>query len=142
MLKVCAFLLASALGAADISGIWVGTIPGRNGEPLDISFQFKQAGGVLNGKLYGDYRSTAISEGKIEDDQVSFLVMAQEQAGNEILTTQLKFSGALKDGELELTRERVSAVTAGSGTKMVLRNNNPVLFRLKRLLYSFGNRGG
>ena len=134
MLRTCAFLLAASLGAADLSGIWVGTIPGRNGEPLDISFQFRQAGGVLKGKLYGDYRSTAITEGRVDGDQVSFVVMAQEQAGNEILTSRLKFTGSLKDGELELTRERESAVTAASRTKMVLRNNQPVTFRLKRLL--------
>ena len=134
MRSLYALLVATSLGASDISGIWTGTIPGRNGEPLDISFRFKQTGDVLDGKLYGDYRSTPITEGKIEGDQVSFIVMAQEQAGNEILTSRLKFTGTFKDGELELTRVRESAFVAGSGTKMVLRNNNPVQFRLKRLI--------
>ena len=126
--------MATSLGAAEVSGIWVGTIPGRNGDPLDISFRFKQMGDVLEGKLYGDYRSTPITEGKIEGGQVSFIVMAQEQAGNELLTSRLKFTGTFKDGQLELTRERESAFVAGSGTKMVLRNNQPVQFKLKRLI--------
>lgn len=134
MRSLSALLTAVTLGAADLSGIWVGSIPGRNGEPLDVSFQLKQIGTEITGKMYGDYRSTPITEGSIEGDQISFVVMAEEQAGNEILTSRLKFTGTVKSGEIELTRERESAVTAGSGTRMVLRNNKPVQFRLKKLL--------
>lgn len=134
MLKLAAFLLAASLSAADLSGVWAGMIPARNGEPQDISFQFKQAGDVFTGKLYGDYRSTPITEAKVEGDRISFVVVAQEQAGNEIITSRLKFTGTWKDGEMVLTRQRESAVIAGSGTQMVLRNNIPVEFRLKRLI--------
>ena len=63
---------------ADLTGIWVGRIPTRNGELQDISFKFTQDGATLGGKLYGDYQSTAITDGKISGDQINFVVIAPE----------------------------------------------------------------
>ena len=40
-------LCASALLGADLTGIWVGQIPGRNGEPQDVAFKFTQNGATL-----------------------------------------------------------------------------------------------
>src|SRR6266550_4052966 len=99
-------LCASALLGADLTGIWVGQIPGRNGEPQDVAFKFTQTGTTLGGKLYGDYQSTPITEGKISGDEIAFVVVAPEQAGNQINVTRLRFTGSVKDGEIDLTRER------------------------------------
>jgi hypothetical protein len=41
-----------------------------------------------------------------------------------------------RSGDLALTRQRESAIIAGSCTQMVLRKDNAVEFRLKRLLWS------
>lgn len=125
--------LAAVLGAADLTGIWVGQYPGRNKEPVDIAFQFKQQGAVISGKLYGDFKSMPIVEGKITADQIEFIVIAEEQAGNQINETRLRFTGSLKDGEMELTRERESSHNAGNGGEVQSRNNTKQTFRLKRL---------
>ena len=74
--------------AADLSGIWMGQIPTRNGEMQDVEFKLVQTGDTLEGKLYGDYRSSPIREGKVTGDQVSFVVISQEQAGNQINDTR------------------------------------------------------
>ncbi len=128
------FLLFSlSLGAADFSGIWVGLIPGRLGE-VDVAFQFIQKGAVLGGKIYGEYQSTPIASGTVSGDLVTFVVVAPEQAGNQINDTRLRFTGRLIDGQIELTRERESSTNAGNRGGAPSRFNARQTFRLKRLL--------
>jgi hypothetical protein len=127
-------LCASGALAADISGIWVGNVPGRNGEPLDIAFKFTTSGTAVGGKLYGDYQSTVISEGKISGDEISFIVVTPEQAGNQINESRLRFKGTVKNGEMELTRDRESSTNAGNGGGVQIKNNAPQVVHLKRLL--------
>lgn len=131
-LLVMAGLAATALGA-DLSGIWIGQVPTRNGDMLDVEFKLVQTGTTLEGKLYGDYRSSPIREGKVTGDQVSFLVISQEQAGNQINDTRLRFTGVVKGEEIEITRERESATNAGNGGGVQFRGNAKTSFKLKRL---------
>ncbi|MBL8230934.1 MAG: hypothetical protein JNL98_20740 [Bryobacterales bacterium] len=126
--------LCTCLCGADLSGIWTGQIPTRNNEKVDVAFQLKQDGAKLSGKLYGDYKSTPIVEGKVNGDQITFVVVAAEQAGNQINETRLKFTGTLKDGELELVRERESSTNAGNGGVVQFRGNTTTTFRLKKLI--------
>jgi len=125
------------LAAADLTGIWVGTVPGRNGELQDISFQFKQTGTRLDGKLYGDYQSSPIVQGTIAGSVVTFVVSGSEQAGNQINESRTRFTGRYseKDGEIELMRERESSHNAGnSGAVEQQKRAAPrQTFRLKRL---------
>jgi hypothetical protein len=122
-----------ALLAADFAGIWVGRIPRQNGEPLDVALRFTQQGTVLSGKLYDDFKSPPVVEGKVTGDTVSFVVVVAEQAGNQINETRYRYSGVLKDGELELTRERQSSRNAGNGGEVQMKNNAKQTFRVKRL---------
>ena len=133
-LFIVGLLCALTLPAADLSGIWVGQVAGRNGELQDIAFKFTQDGTMLGGKLYGDYQSTLISEGKIEGDQITFIVLAPEQAGNQINKAKLRFSGSIQAGEIELTREREGATNAGNGGTVQFRGAAKQTFRLKRLV--------
>lgn len=132
-LSICILLWAGVLCATDFSGIWIGQIPGRNGQPQEIAFKFTQSGTTLKGKLYGDYQSTPITEGKVAGDEVSFIVIAQEQAGNQINQARLRFTGSVKDGEIELTREREGATNAGNGGIVQFKGNAKQTFRVKRL---------
>lgn len=126
---------AVTLLGSDVAGIWMGQIPsGRNGDLVDIAFQFTQTGASIGGKLYGDYRSGPIVEGKISGDQIMFLVVAPEQAGNQINETRLRFTGSVKAGEMELVRERESSTNAGNGGGVQFKGNPKVTFHLKRLL--------
>src|ERR1700730_3005358 len=133
-LFLVALLWAFTLSAAELAGIWIGQIPGRNGEMQDVAFKFTQNGTTLGGKLYGDYQSTSITEGKISGDQINFVVIAPEQAGNQINRARLSFSGSIQGGEIELTREREGATNAGNGGVVQFRGNAKQTFRLKRLL--------
>ena len=125
----------AVLYATDLTGIWVGQIPTRNGETVDIAFQFTQSGTKLSGKLYGDYKSSPIVEGVVSGDLVTFVVLAEEQAGNQINDSRLRFTGSLKSGEVELTRERESSLNAGNkGTSQTRPGQvQKQTFRLKRL---------
>jgi hypothetical protein len=98
----------------------------------DITFQFVQKGGELTGKLYVDSGSTPILKGKIDGDQVEFEVLAREQAGNEINQSVLHFTGTLKDGEIEVTRERQEIRAAGNSGAAFAKPGKQT-FRLKRL---------
>ena len=128
-------LCCLALSAADFNGVWVGQIPaGRDGAFQDIAFQITRNGTTLTGKLYGDYQSSPISEARVSGDLITFIVVATaQQNGNEINTTRLRFTGSLKDGALELTRDRDGATTAGNGGTFVTKTNPKQAFRLKRL---------
>jgi hypothetical protein len=132
-------VIAAAAQSADLTGTWIGQIERQNNTPVDVAFQFVQTGSMLKGKLYGDYGSTPISEAKVNGDSISFIVVTSEQAGNEINEVRLSFTGAWKNGELELTRERLSVRNAGNRGEGRVRpnnnNNNPnPVIRLKRLL--------
>jgi hypothetical protein len=126
-------LICASLLAADFNGVWVGQIPGRNDMFIDVAFKFVQNGTKLSGKVYGDYRSTPISEAIVAGDLITFVVITQEQAGNQINETRVRFTGKMIDGEIELTREREAATNAGNSGSAHLRNNSKQTFRLKRL---------
>ena len=126
-------LLATALPAADLSGIWLGsTITGRRNQVVDFAFQFEQKGSALTGKVYLDSGAAPIRKGVIEGDKFSFEIVAREQNGNEISETVFKFTGAMKDGEVELTRERQEIRNAGNAGTGFSRNG-ALTFKIKRL---------
>jgi hypothetical protein len=123
-----------SLRAADISGIWLGSLNGggRRNQVQDFAFQFVQKGTTLTGKLYLDYSSTPILKGTIDGDHITFQVVAREQAGNEINQSVLRFTGTLKDGEIEITREREEIRAAGNSGAAFAKPGAQT-FRLKRL---------
>ena len=134
-MRILLLFCSVALFGADLTGIWVGQIPTRNGETVDIAFQFTQSGTRLSGKLYGDYKSSPIVEGIVAGELVTFVVLAEEQAGNQINDSRLRFTGSLKSGEVELTRERESSLNAGNkGTSQTRPGQGQTqTFRLKKL---------
>ena len=122
-----------SLPAADISGFWLGSVTGgRRNQVQDYTFQFIQKGAAIAGKLYVDYGSTPILKGTIDGDRIAFQVVLREQAGNEINLSVLRFTGTLKDGEIEITREREEIRAAGNSGAAFARPGNQT-FRLKRL---------
>jgi len=130
-----AFLCAGSLLANDLSGIWIGQIPARNnGEPQEIAFKFTQQGVTLKGKQYGDYQSTPVIEGKVTGDQVAFVVVAQEQAGNQINETRHRYVGTVSNGTMQLVRIREGSKNAGNGGNVQFKGDNKQSIQLKRLL--------
>ena len=125
---------AMTLAAADVSGIWLGSATtGRRNLVSDFGFQFAQKGETLTGKVYLDYGSTPILNGIVEDDKISFEIVAREQNGNEISETVFRFTGVVKDGEIEIKRERQgirNVLNAGAG---FARQGAELIFKIKRL---------
>jgi hypothetical protein len=141
-LLMIALLCASTLPAADFGGTWLGRIAttlssgAPDGAFQEVAFKLIQKGSALEGKLYGVYQSSPITEGKISGDEISFAVIAPEQQGNQIVETKLRFTGRFnKDGEIEMTRVRESSTNAGNSGAFSYRvDNTKQTFRLKRLL--------
>jgi hypothetical protein len=125
------FSFVLTASAADLSGIWTGVIPARNGDLNDVTFKFAQTGDQLAGKMYRDSASAPIVEGKITGDQVVFTVVLEEQLGNLFVLTRHVFTGKMKEGEIEVSRERVLDPKIGNAER---RGNQKQTFTLKRLL--------
>ena len=114
-MRVAVLILAAmTLAAADVSGKWAGEVQGRNGQPRPISFTFKQDGAALTGSMVGPMgREVEITDGKVDGDNISFLVKMEFQ-GNEVKIT---YTGKLDGDNLKMksTREgsdRVQEFTA------------------------------
>lgn len=97
-------LLATCVLASDIEGIWVGRQPGRRGEAEDLAFRFKLNGDSLTGKMFGDEFDLPISEGSFSGDQVRFTVTTTNYYNG--TKTRFTYTGTIKEGVLELVRER------------------------------------
>jgi hypothetical protein len=100
-------LLATCIVASDIDGIWVGQQPGRRGEAEDLAFRFKVNGESLTGKMFGDEFDLPISDGSFSSDQIRFVVTTTNYYNG--TKTRFTYTGTIKDGMLELVRERVQA---------------------------------
>src|SRR5260370_4600900 len=69
------------LRAADISGIWLGSVTGgRRNQVQDFAFQFIQKGTTLTGNLYLDYSSPPILKGTIYCDRITFQLVPRGPA--------------------------------------------------------------
>src|SRR5215475_4363809 len=98
-------LFSSCIHAADIDGVWVGQLPGRNGEVEDLAFRLKCSGNSITGKMFGDEFDLPITEGSVSGDQVRFVVTTTNYYNG--AKTQFVYSGVIKQGVLELVRERL-----------------------------------
>ena len=133
-LLVTLALAAASLPAADLSGIWLGSATtGRRNLITDFAFRFVHKDGKLTGKAYFDYGTTPILNALVEDDKISFEIVAREQNGNEVSETVFRFTGTIKDGEIELKRERQGMRSAVSGASGFARQGAEVIFKIKRL---------
>lgn len=111
MLKKIALAVAFiALGsmsalAADFNGKWTGEIPGRDGNPQTISFDFHVDGAKLTGKITTPRGDTDISNGKVDGDNISFDQVLNFN-GNEFT---ISYAGKADGATIKFTR------TFGSG---------------------------
>jgi len=132
-LAVALLLTALALPAADLSGIWLGSAAfGRRNQVQDFAFRFEQKDSVLTGKAYLDYGTTPILKGVVEGDKLSFEIVAREQNGNEINEAVFRFTGVVKDGEIEFTRARQEMRNAGNAGAAFSKAAD-LVFKVKRL---------
>ena len=125
-------LLAAAAPAENLTGTWMGLIPGVE---RDIEFKIVQHGATLSGKLYRDGASSPIIDGKVDErGEVEFVVETREQAGNQVNIVVYRFEGVVCEGGIDLTRELSAARDAVSGAAVPVRrwNDTPEQDRRRR----------
>jgi hypothetical protein len=101
-MMLLAIFAAAALLAADVNGKWVAQVTGRDGQSMEITFNFKADGAQLTGSVTTQRGETAISEGKINGDQISFSQVRQ-YPGHQM--KQL-YKGKVTGNEIKFTRQR------------------------------------
>jgi len=90
-------LLAGFALAADIDGKWAGEIIGQN---MQIAFTFKAEGTTLTGVHIVNGQETAIKDGKIEGNNLSFTVTLD--MGGE---TKIPHKGTISGDQIKMTYE-------------------------------------
>lgn len=103
LLSACVALVAATVAwAADVSGKWVGQVPGRGGETRETTFNFKVEGDKLTGTVSGRQGDNPISDGKVKGDEISFTQVISA-GGNEV---KMLYKGKVSGDEIKFTRTR------------------------------------
>ena len=134
LLSLAAGIVAFALilPAADITGIWLG-VPQRPAQPgAGLRLPVHSKGHHSDRQSLSGLRQHADPERHGRRRQDRFQVMAREQDGNEINESVFRFTGTMKDGEIEITREREELRNAGNSGASFSRAAK-LTFKLKRL---------
>ena len=97
-----ACLFALAVHAADVTGTWVGQMPGRQGNTQEVTLKLKSEGDTLTGSMVTPRGEMKIDNGKVDGDNISF-TQTMEFNGN---TMKLMYKGKVSGTEIKLTRER------------------------------------
>ncbi len=115
ILSVFALVVVSVftLAAADASGKWTAETPGRDGATTTNTFDLKASGSKLTGTMANQRGETAITDGKIDGDNISFTVV-MKMGDNE---RHLNFKGVMSGDTIKFTRsmegnDRVQEFTA------------------------------
>lgn len=105
--------LVATAWAADVTGKWVAEMQGRNGT-TETTFNFKVDGAKLTGTMSSSRGENEISEGKVEGDDISFVVV-RSFGEREI---KLVYKGKVKGDEITFTREIEGGMMGGRGGGM------------------------
>jgi len=94
--------ISMVASAADVAGKWTAQIPSRSGQARETTFTFKVDGASLTGTMTGGQgRETAISDGKVSGDTLSFTVTTER--GGE--TMKQTYTGKIVGDEIQFKRE-------------------------------------
>jgi hypothetical protein len=89
----------------DVTGTWKTSFTNQNGQVRQTTIKLKAEGEKLTGTVSGRQNDTAIEEGKIKGDEISFQV-TREFNGNKVTTKYTaKVSGDLLKGKSESQRD-------------------------------------
>jgi hypothetical protein len=106
------------LNTANVTGKWVAQIPGRQGT-TETTFTLKADGEKLTGAVSNPQGEDPISEGKITDGDISFVV-AVSFGGNKM---KLLYKGKVSGDEIKFTRQiqgdGMGGPPPGSGSRRV-----------------------
>lgn len=105
-------LLSSAMGAANVNGKWKAEFSTPDGTQRVNTFTFKVEGENLTGTVAGTQDETAIKNGKIAGDQISFV--AERPFGTftytgKVSDNEIKFKVTFNDQNFEMTAKRAGS---------------------------------
>ncbi len=92
-------LLATAALAADVSGKWKAQFKTPDDQIFETNFDFQVSGGSLNGTVSSQMGESKISEGTVNGDELSFVVLLKRD-DNEF---KLNYKGKVSGDEMKLT---------------------------------------
>ena len=101
---VALLALIGSAWAADVTGKWVAEIQGFQGT-TQTTFTFKVEGTALTGTITNQRGETAISEGKIDGDDISF-VTVRKVGQNQDMEMKTTYKGKVSGDEIKFTMER------------------------------------
>jgi hypothetical protein len=94
-------VFALVASAADVTGKWTAEVPGRGGNATTNTFTFKVDGAKLTGSMDGGRGGAVeITEGKVDGDNISFLVV--RSFGDN--TFKITYKGKVSGSEIKFTR--------------------------------------
>ena len=99
----CTLALAGALLAANVTGKWTATVPGRDGQTREVTYNLKADGNTLTGTIPGrGGQEIQITDGKIEGDTITFKTK-MEFNGN---TMVMNYTGKVEGDTIKFTQKR------------------------------------
>jgi hypothetical protein len=104
---------AMSVFAADPSGKWAASMPGRDGNTMTMTFNLKADGPKLTGSVAGMRGETDISDGKVDGDNVEFNVV-REFNGN---TMKQNYKGTIEGDTIHFTVVREGGQGPGGERK-------------------------
>lgn len=104
-------VLAVALNASaedkkiDFTGTWKSSFTNQDGQVRESTFKLKAEGEKLTGTISGRNNDTAIDEGKIKGDEISFKVTREFNGNKMVISYSGKVSGDTITGKSESERD-------------------------------------
>ena len=109
-LTICLALLISLAARAEdkkpeITGTWKSSFTNQNGQVRESVFKLKAEGEKLTGTVSGRQNDTAIEQGKIKGEEVSFQVTREFNGNKMVFKYTGKVSGDTIKGKFESERD-------------------------------------
>ena len=109
-LTICLTLLISLAARAEdkkleITGTWKSSFTNQNGQVRESVFKLKAEGEKLTGTVSGRQNDTAIEQGKIKGEEVSFQVTREYNGNKMVFKYTGKVSGDTIKGKFESERD-------------------------------------
>ncbi|MBX5494459.1 MAG: hypothetical protein IRZ15_03910 [Bryobacteraceae bacterium] len=94
-------MFTAVLSAADVTGTWKGTIETPNGS-FERTFVFQVNGATLTGETSSQFTGkSAITDGKVEGDNISFTITVKFQDND----VKLNYKGKVSGDEIQFNVE-------------------------------------
>ena len=106
-----ACLMVTSAFAADVDGKWTASMPGRQGNTMEVTFTFKADGSKLTGTMSNPRGESEIKDGKIDGENISFN-QTFERGGNSMT---IVYKGKVKGDTIEFSREMQGGGGGGRG---------------------------